>query len=227
MEVGRAQAPLPIERRIAGRQLGGELAELGCRAGRPARGRLLGCGVQLGGDDGVRAVRGQRQVAGPLLDVRDRTGERSVHGTALPERRALVADRGEQRMREADASTSSSSTTASSRRRLERLQNALPLTVGRRHELDRRPRERGHQQQDVERLAGQAREAAAEQLAQALGHAQRLAGRRPRARPDELAAELEREERVARGRLLHACELRPRQLEPEPLLEQVMERRPG
>ena len=122
---------------------------------------------------------------------------------------------------------SSSSTTASSTAAFERLQDALPLAVGRRHQLDRRPRERGDEQQDVERLAGEACKPAAEQLAQALGHAQRLAGRRSRVRSDELAAELQREERVARGRLLHAGELRPRQLEPEPLLEQAMQRRRG
>ena len=104
--------------------------------------------------------------------------------------------------------------------RVERLEHALAVAVRRGDELDRRPGERSDQEQDVERLAGKPGEAAAEQLAQALGNAQRLARRGPRARADELAAELEREERVAGRRLLHAGELRARQLEPEPLLEQ-------
>ena len=107
------------------------------------------------------------------------------------------------------------------RGRLERLQDTLPFSVGRGHHLDRRSRQSGNEQQDVERLAGEARQPASEQLAQALGHAQRLARGRSRVRSDQLAAQLERKERVARGRLLHAGELGPCQLEPQPLLEQV------
>ena len=42
--------------------------------------------------------------------------------------------------------------------------------------------------------------------------------------PNELAPELEREERVPRCRLLYARQLGPCQLEPEPLLEQPVER---
>ena len=110
VEARRPQAPLPCQRRIVRRQLGGELGELGCRRGRPAGGGLLGRGFQLGGDGGVGAFGGERQVAGPLLDVRDRAGERPVHGAALPERRLLVADRGEQRMREPNLRASSSTT---------------------------------------------------------------------------------------------------------------------
>ena len=109
-------------------------------------------------------------------------------------------------------------------RRLERLEDALPVSVRRRDQLDRRPGERRDLEEDVDRLRRQPGEAAAEQLVQALRHSQRPAGRRSRVRPDELAAELEREERVARRCLLDAGELRPRQLEPEPLLEQMVER---
>ncbi len=108
------------------------------------------------------------------------------------------------------------------RRRLQRFENTVPLAVRRRNEIDRRSCERRDQQQDVERLPGEACQPAAEQLAQALGHAQRLARRRSRVRSDELAAELQGKERVARGRLLHAGELGPRQLEPQPLLEQAV-----
>ena len=218
---GRVQASPPCQRGVVRGEVGREPRELARRGGRPTCCRLLGGRLQLGGDSSVGAVCGERQMAGALLGVRHNVSQSSVHGLALPERRALVADRSEERMREADVRVVELDHRLL-RRRLERLQDTVALSVGRRHQLDRRSRESGDEQQDVERLAGEACQPASEQLAQALGHAQRLARRRSRVRSDQLAAELQREERVARGRLLHAGELGPRQLEPQPLLEQVV-----
>ena len=62
---------------------------------------LLGGRLQIRGDDAVRALGRKCQVAGPLLEVGDCVGERPVNSAALPERRLLVADRAEQRVREA------------------------------------------------------------------------------------------------------------------------------
>src|SRR5262249_18300025 len=67
-------------------------------------------------------------------------------------------------------------------------------------------------------------QAAAEQLPQALRNVQDLARRRPGACADELTPQLEREERVSRRRFLDSHELRPGQVEPEPLDEQYVER---
>ena len=96
--------------------------------------------------------------------------------------------------------------------------------MGGRHQLDSRPGERGGEEHDVAGLGGQSREAAVEQLVQALGHPERAAGLGSRARPDELAPELEREERIAGRRVLHPGELRTGQVEPSPFLQQVMKR---
>ena len=98
------------------------------------------------------------------------------------------------------------------------------IAVSSRDDLDRRPGQRCDLQQDVERVAVQAGEAATEQLTQALGDAQRPARSWSCTRSDELPAELEREEGVASRCLLHADELRSGQLEPELLLEQTMQR---
>ena len=154
------------------------------------------------------------------------SGERPVDRPALPEGRLLVADRGEQRVREAEPRVVELDD-AFPHGRLERLEDTLPVSVRRRDELDRRPRERCDLEEDVDRLRWQPGEPAAEQLPQAFGNPQGPTGRRPRVRPNELASELEREERVARRRLLDAGELRPRQVETEPLLEQECGRRPG
>ena len=221
MQARCPEAPSSRQGGIVDRQLGRELRELGCRSGCPSRRRLVRGSLEMGGRSPIRAGRGERHVACPLLDVRDRAGERSVHCTALPERRAAVADRAEQRMCESHGGLVEFHDGVV-RRRPQRFENTVPLAVRRRHELDRRSCERGDQQQDVERLAGEACQPASEQLAQALGHAQRLARRRSRVRSDELPAELQCKERVARGRLLHAGELGPRQLEPQPFLEQAV-----
>ena len=105
---------------------------------------------------------------------------------------------------------------------LEPSQDAIPVSVGRGDDVDVRPRERGDQQQHVERLAGKAGKTAAEQLAQAVRDAERLARRRARVRSDQFPAKLQCEERVAGGRFLYTCQFGPVQLEPEPLLEETV-----
>ena len=99
-----------------------------------------------------------------------------MHGPPLPDRRLLVTDRGEQRVREANRGVvelDHSFVGAG----LECRDDALAISVRGRDQIDRRPGERCDSQQDVEGLAGQPREAAAEQLLQGLGHRQGSAGR--------------------------------------------------
>ena len=156
----------------------------------------------------------------------DRSRERPVDGAALPDRRLLVADRGEQRDARSEARVVEldhslpGGRSRAPRRRVSRSPCAAD------DELDRRPGERrGRRGQSPVSVGSRARRPPSSSL-QALGHAARLGpavGLRVRA--DELAPELEREERVARRRLLDAGELRPGQIETEPLLEQVVERR--
>ncbi len=206
VKVRRSQASLTRSCRIVRRQLGRELGELGRGGGRPASGGVLGGGVELGGDCRVGALRGERQVASAFLDVRDCIGERAVHRAALPERRALVADRGEQRVREAHVRVVELDH-ALPNGLLERVEDGLPVAVGGGDEVDRRPRERCDLQQDVERLTGSRARRPPSSSRRLSGTRSGWPGDRPRVRADELAAELEREERVARRRLVHAREL--------------------
>jgi hypothetical protein len=92
-------------------------------------------------------------VARPLLDVRHRRCERSVDGATLPERRLLVADRGEQGVCEADTRVIELDD-AFPDGRLETPEDALAIAVRRRDHLDRRPGEGRDLQQDIERLTG-------------------------------------------------------------------------
>ncbi len=219
----RPQPPLPGRGGIVRGQLGGELGELGRGGVAPRAAAARRC-IQLGGDGRVGPVGGERQVAGPLLDVRDRLGERPVDGAALPDRRLLVADRGEQRMGEADRE-SSSSTTPSCSGRLERLEDALPVAVGRRDQLDRRPRQRRD-------LKSRRRPSPSGSRARRPpSSSRRLSGTRnawpgtgrvsvrTSSRPSSSA-----KNGLPADRLLHAGELGPRQLEPETLLEQMVQR---
>ena len=107
---------------------------------------------------------------------------------------------------------------------VEGLDDGLTVPVCLDHELDRRAGERRGEEDDVARIGREPGEATAEELVQALGDGQGLAGGRPGARADELAPQLQREERVARRRLLNTDELRPRQIEADPLSQQVVER---
>ena len=91
-------------------------------------------------------------------------------------------------------------------------------------ELDRRAGERRCEEDDVARVRREPRQAAPEELVEALGHRQGPPGGRPGARPDELPPELECEERVARRRLLNPDELGPGQIETDSLPQQVVQR---
>ena len=194
------QTPLPRQGRIGRRQLGGELAERsrGCRGA--AGGRLLGGGIELGGDGSIGPVCGEREMAGPLLEVWDRAGQRPVDGTAPRERGLLVADRGEKGVREAHPRVVELDH-AFADSLGERVRDLLPVAVRCRDQVDGRPGKRGGLEENVHRFCRQPAQAAAEQLPQALRHAQGAPGRWPFVRPLELAAELEREERIARRRL--------------------------
>ena len=70
----------------------------GCAACRGA----LGCLVEPCRDRRIRSVRGVGQVERTLLRIVHRVSEHAVHRLTLPDRCLLVADRGVQRMREAE-----------------------------------------------------------------------------------------------------------------------------
>ena len=166
----RAPNPTPMgQARVVRRQLGGELAELCRRGGRAAGGGLLGRGVELGRGDGVGPLDRSAMWRARSSRSVDRPGESPVDGAPLPRFRLLVADRCEQRVREAKARVIELDDSFS-RRGVKSLENVGAVAVGGRHQLDGRPSERGGEEHDVAGLGGQSREAAVEQLVQALGH---------------------------------------------------------
>ena len=173
--------------------------------------------------DASGSVRRERQVAGALLAIRDHLGKRPMRRAPRRAGCLLVADRRQQRMREANVGSVQADHTLAHGQveRVQRLLAALP--VHGREQLDRRTRGRGRRQQHVGRLRGQPRQAHTQELAQALGQVQRLTRRGPRTRPRQLTRELEREERVTPARVQHPNELRTRQLERETRLQQRTE----
>ena len=114
----------------------------------PTRGRLLGGSVEIRGDDAVRPLGRERQMARSLLGVGDDVGERPVNGTALPERRLFVADRAEQRVCEAQARVVEDEDVLP-HSRIERFEDHLPVPVRLGDELDRRSGERRDLEEDV------------------------------------------------------------------------------
>ena len=221
VEGGRPQPAPARERRIVRRQLGGKLRQLGGGSGRSAGGCLLGGGVEAGRRHRVRAVRGQREVPGLLLDIGDRTHQGPVDRTAPPGRRLLVTDRGQQRVREAQAGVVELDD-AFPQRGLECRQHPLAVAERQYDKLDRRPGERGSVQEYVQGLGGKPGQAATKEVPQAFRHANRPPGRRLRVRADQFAPELEGVKRISRGRLVQTRELGPGQLKPELLPEELM-----
>ena len=221
VEGGRPQPAPARERRIVRRQLGGKLRQLGGGGSRSAGGCPLGGGVEAGRRHRVRAVRGQREVPGLLLDIGDRTHQGPVDGAALPDRRLLVTDRGQQRVREAQARVVQLDD-AFPQRDLQCRQHPLAVAERQCDKLGRRPGERGGVQEYIQGLGGKPGQAATKEVPQAFRHANRPPGRRLRVHADQLAPELEGIKRIARGRLVQTCQLGPGQLKPEPLPEELM-----
>ena len=142
------KAPPPLQSRIAGRQLGRQLEELGGRGGRTPGAGLLGRSLQVRGDPGVGAVGRERQMAGLLLEIRDDAGECPMNGAALPERRLLVADRCEEGIREAETRVVEVDD-AFAGGDVEGLKGKLPVSVRCRDQFDRRPRQRGDMDENI------------------------------------------------------------------------------
>ena len=107
-------------------------------------------------------------------------------------------------------------------RDLERREDSVAVAIARRHQLGRRPGERGRVHQHVERLGGQAGQPTAENVGQTLRHPRHASGPRPRPRVKQLTAQFEGEERVARGGRVQSHELWSCQLQTQPVLEQAM-----
>jgi hypothetical protein len=156
---------------------------------------MLGGVVQFGGNGSVGAFGGAREVAGPLLDVRDRGGQRTVCLAALPERRLPVADRGEQRVRESDTVVLERDHSFA-RGELERLPDNSLVSAGRANEIDGGTARCGGDEQDLPRPLGKTRDAPPKQRFQVAGDRQRLPRLGSRPTPLELSAELEGKERI-------------------------------
>ena len=205
----------------SGRELGGKLQSSAAAAVAP---RAAACSAAASSSEAIsrRGRRRQAPCAAPALrDPSTSSGEFPVHGATLPGRSLLVQIEasigcGNERARVVEHNHSSR-TAGSSLSRISRRR-------GSRDQLDRRPRDRRSQEQDVDGLAGSRARRPPSSSLQAVGHPQRPAGLRPRARADELTTQLEREERISCRGLLHADELRPRQLEAESLLQQAVKR---
>ena len=163
--------------------------------------------------------------AGPALRGRPPAGERTMNRAALPYRRPLVTDRGNQRMGEPHTRLVQQDNPFLGSR-LERVDARGPIaytaatnsTVGRASAATWRRTSAG--------LGWQPGEATAEELAQALGTrnarpAAGLASVRTSSRPSS------RRRTGCRLCLDYTSELRPRQVQPEPILEQIVDRRPG
>ena len=171
-----------------------------------------------------RPVRGERQVAGPLLDVRNSAppapGE--PHGASRP------APARSRSTRAGDARSGSASRPARRRPRARppraprRTRSRSPCAAV--TSSTRRPRERRDLSRTSSVSPGSRARRPPSSSRRLSGTGSAWPGVGPRVRADELAAELECEERVAGGRFLHSGELRPGQLEPEPLLEQAVKR---
>ena len=201
VELRRAHAAPPGRVRMPARGQGARLLEQ-LAGGGPgaARPRVRRGHLERRGDRVVGARRREREVAGPLLGVRDQLREPPVD-------RAPAAGRG----RGVDGGA------------VQRVRERHPVAVdpqqpgvlgdrqagrGRRprHELDGRVRQRGHDQQRLPPGRRQRRDAAGDRLLQADRDGERAAGRGSR---PERSRDLEREQRVAARDPLDPHEIRP------------------
>ena len=101
---GRAEQPLDPQRRVAGGcELGGPFGQLCRRHRRAARRGLAGRRLEGGRDLLVGTFRRGGEMAGALLRAVRQIGEPGVDRTPLARGRALLHDRSDQRVAEADA----------------------------------------------------------------------------------------------------------------------------
>ena len=103
MEVRRVQSPLPNQRRDHQASSSAASSKSSAAAAVAPGQRPAGSNFECGGNGGVGALGRECEVAGPLLEIGHGAGQSAMHHTALPRGRLFVADRGEQRMREAKA----------------------------------------------------------------------------------------------------------------------------
>ena len=169
---------------------------------------MLGCGFQRDCDDHIGAFRGERQVPGLLLDIRNHAGQRPVNGTPLPDRRLLVADRGEQRMRETDLGVVQDDD-ALSDGCVESSQDAIPVSLGRGDDstFGRASAATSSNTSSVSPGRRARRPPSSSRRLSGTRSAWPGAGRVFRA--DQFPAKLQCEERVAGGRFLYTCQLGP------------------
>ena len=168
VELGRAEPPAAGARVIVHRrELGGRLEDPRRGRGRAAGRRAICSAVESRGDPCVGAVGREREVACALLDVANDLGEDAVDRAPAEGRRLLVTDRGQQLLREADA-TGLDRDHAFALRLLQPLEDLRPIAVNRGDDVDRRTSRGSDRQEDVTRLRGQTGKAVAEELLQAV-----------------------------------------------------------
>ena len=123
-------------------QLRRQLKELRRRGGGPPRRGLLSRSIQLRGDDRVRSFRGEREMAGPLLDVGDHSGQRPMNSAAA----STPAPARSRSTPATDAQIGPASRRARESPRAQRPRSTSrtrsEVPVRRRHQLDRRARQR-------------------------------------------------------------------------------------
>jgi len=170
----RRPAPAPSAKRgIVRRQLRRQLREFRGASRRSPGRSVLGRRIQLPGDTRIRPLRCQRQMPGPLFEIAHHPGERAVNRSPLPDRRARIADRRQQRMRETNPGIGQLNNLLDGRHR-NRLTHPFEVPVRRRHQLDRRPRQRRDLEKHIGGLGRQLRQTPAEQVDQTLRHPQAL-----------------------------------------------------
>src|SRR5262249_33793587 len=146
-----------------------------------------------------------------------------VNSPPPPERCLLVAERGEQRVRETHAGVVEVDHSLP-KGGIERSEDSLPIAMRGHDQFNGRPGQSRGVEQYRACLPLQPRQSGPQELAQALRHAQRAPRSRARAQARQLPTKLQRIERVPGSCLLEPNQLRPRKLNPQPIAEQMMKR---
>ncbi len=190
----------PVPRRVPGReQLKRELGELGGAVGRSARASATCSLLELTRHPLVGAIAGEREVASPLLRIRDGLGERSVRRSPPLQRGGRVHGRCVERMYELDAAVGTD------------LHELRVFGRGKRlrvHEPHLGPPERSCREQRITGGRRKRVDPGRHQRAQVVRHRQRRRGGSSLVAPEQ-ARDLERVQRIAARRLSDPHEGRP------------------
>ena len=210
LEVSHARLVGPTHQVLASvprRGAAGHLPELGRGLRRSPGGGQQGGLLEGGGDGDVRALDGQREVAGSFLRIADDRREPRVQ-LATPSRRDLLIDGGrEERVGEPDAVADDLDDAALERR----IQTAVDLgRIGRGGDrIQRRSRQRRDDLERFERLSGQSFEAVLDEFLEPLRDRGPFAGRHLTSTTQQRASDLLGEEGIASRGLVETEERGP------------------